>query len=79
MGYLRNSFSRFRDLYEKGNELALVEISKAKPNLKNCVTPKIEAAVMTIAVEQPASAHSRAMRQQESCSFPVSSAEARSR
>ena len=50
IGYSRDSLYRFRDPYEKGGELALVGISKAKPNLKNRVSPEIEAAVVAIAV-----------------------------
>jgi transposase InsO family protein len=54
MGYSRDSYYRFKELYEAGGEEALRDMNRRKPCHANRVDQRIEEAVVRFALEKPA-------------------------
>src|SRR4030095_13134700 len=60
IGYSRDSYYRIKELYDTGGEEALREVNRKKPNHRTRVEPDIEAAVVKMAIDNPAYGQFRA-------------------
>jgi Winged helix-turn helix len=74
LGYSRDSFYRFKELYDKGGELALQESSRKKPIVANRVAPEIETQVVAFALDEPAYGQIRVANEMRKLGFSVSPA-----
>jgi Winged helix-turn helix/Integrase core domain len=72
MGYSRDSFYRFKKLYETGGEAALAQTSRSKPNVRNRVPREIEDAVLELALEEPTWGQQKAAAELKKRALPIS-------
>lgn len=78
MGYSRDSFYRFRELYVQGGPEALMDISRRKPPIRNRVQEHMGKVGVDLAVEYPALGQTRASWELQQKSVMLSSSGIRS-
>ena len=71
--YSRDTFYRFKELYDKNGEEGLKEINRQKPNVKNRVAENGERACVDMAIEYPAYGKERAMNELKKQGIIISS------
>lgn len=59
LGYSRDTFYRYKELFEQGGEDALKDMGRRVPNIKNRTEPHIEERVVAFAIENPAFGQTR--------------------
>lgn len=74
MGFSRDSFYRFKRLYESGGKTALQPISRREPILTNRVAPEIEQAAVMLALEEPTWGQARVAAELRQRGFSISAA-----
>ncbi|MDH6303354.1 hypothetical protein M2459_000712 [Parabacteroides sp. PF5-5] len=60
LGYSRETFYRYKDLFAEGGEAALRDMNRRVPNIKNRIEAHIEERVVAFAIENPAFGQTRA-------------------
>lgn len=60
LGYSRETFYRYKELFEDGGEQALKDMNRRVPNVKNRIEAHIEERVVAFAIENPAFGQTRA-------------------
>ena len=72
LGFSRDSFYRFRELFEAGGKQALLKSARSKPNLKNRIGSEVERAVLALSSRHPAWGAARLSRELKSRKVSIS-------